>query len=129
LSLPISVLNLGGCTMSDTRAGGVVDGHGEVHGYPDLFVLDGAILPGATGVNPSHTIAAVAERNIEAIIRRRKPGFTPPERAAAKPLVDPLFQIKIPEGGTMPSPTATIGLSFCAARRRGKKPIVTSSST
>jgi cholesterol oxidase len=113
LSLPISVHNLGGCTMSDARAGGVVDGHGEVHGYPDLFVLDGAILPGATGVNPSHTIAAVAERNIEAIIRRRKPGFTPPERAAAKPLVDPLFQIKIPEGGTMPSPTATIGLSFC----------------
>jgi cholesterol oxidase len=112
LSLPISVHNLGGCTMSDTPAGGVVDGYGEVHGYPDLFVLDGAILPGATGVNPSHTIAAVAERNIEAIIRRRLPGFTPPERAATRPLVDPLFQILIPEGGTMPSPTATIGLSF-----------------
>jgi hypothetical protein len=35
--------------------------NGELHNYPGLFVLDGAALPAATGVNPSHTIAAGRE--------------------------------------------------------------------
>ena len=46
--------------MADDVTRGVTDGQGQVHGYPGLYVLDGAILPAATGVNPSHTIAAVA---------------------------------------------------------------------
>ena len=70
LHKPVSVHNLGGCVMADSADKGVVNGEGEVHGYPGLFVMDGAALPAATGVNPSHTIAAVAERNIEALIRR-----------------------------------------------------------
>ena len=52
---------LGGCPMADDVAQGVVDPHGEVFGNPDLFVVDGAIIPGALGVNPTLTIAAVAE--------------------------------------------------------------------
>ncbi|HEX4210433.1 MAG TPA: GMC family oxidoreductase, partial [Candidatus Binataceae bacterium] len=70
LHIPVSVHNLGGCVMGDSVAAGVTDGNGEVHGYPGLFVLDGGALPSATGVNPSHTIAAVAERNAETVIRR-----------------------------------------------------------
>ncbi|MFI5781352.1 GMC oxidoreductase [Nocardia sp. NPDC051570] len=55
--------------------GGVVigqatDNYGRVHGHPGLYVMDGAVVPGSTGtVNPSLTIAALAERNIEAVIR------------------------------------------------------------
>ena len=30
----------------------MTDGGGQVYGYPNLYVLDGACLPVATGVNP-----------------------------------------------------------------------------
>jgi len=53
---------LGGCNIGTTRANGVVDHRGEVFGYPGLFVADGAIVPRAIGLNPSKTIAALAER-------------------------------------------------------------------
>ncbi|MBY5967544.1 GMC oxidoreductase [Halomonas denitrificans] len=53
---------LGGCPMGENRWDGVVDHAGEVFGYPRLYVLDGAIVPRALGLNPSRTIAALAER-------------------------------------------------------------------
>jgi cholesterol oxidase len=59
---------LGGCNMGATAADGVVDHKGEVFGYPNLFVLDGAIVPTAIGVNPSRTIAALAERAMGLIV-------------------------------------------------------------
>ena len=62
LSRMITVHPLGGCPMSHTVEGGVVDPYGHVFNYPNLFVTDGSVLPGAAGVNPSLTIAAVAER-------------------------------------------------------------------
>ena len=114
LHTPASVHNLGGCTMADNAATGVTNAHGEVYGYPGLYVFDGAILPKATGVNPSHTIAAVAERNVEAAIRRIRgdPGWRAPENAQARPVIDPLTQIAIPPGGTTVPNTTPIGLSF-----------------
>jgi cholesterol oxidase len=53
---------LGGCPMGDTSETGVVDHLGQVFGYPNLHVVDGSILPMSVGRNPSHTIAALAER-------------------------------------------------------------------
>ena len=53
---------LGGCRMAATPEGGVVDHRGQVFGYPNLYVVDGAIVPVPIGRNPSHTIAALAER-------------------------------------------------------------------
>ena len=47
---------------------GVVDDVGRVHGYPGLHVLDGSIVPTALGVNPSKTIAALAERGIARLV-------------------------------------------------------------
>jgi cholesterol oxidase len=58
---------LGGCKMGSDAATGVVDHRGAVFGYDNLFVLDGAIVPRALGVNPSRTIAALAERNVRFI--------------------------------------------------------------
>jgi cholesterol oxidase len=53
---------LGGCRMADTGQAGVVNHLGQVFGYPNLYVVDGAIVPTPLGRNPSHTIAALAER-------------------------------------------------------------------
>ena len=53
---------LGGCNMADNADSGVVDHRGEVFGYQNLFVMDGAVVPVALGLNPSRTIAALAER-------------------------------------------------------------------
>ncbi|WP_227999903.1 GMC oxidoreductase [Nocardia australiensis] len=50
--------------------GRATDEHGRVLGYRGLYVMDGAAVPGSTGtVNPALTISALAERNIEQIIR------------------------------------------------------------
>jgi cholesterol oxidase len=58
----ITVHPLGGCAMSVSPNEGVVSHTGEVFGYPRLFVSDGAAFPGPVGLNPSMTIAALAER-------------------------------------------------------------------
>ena len=55
--------------MADSPAQGVVDGHGQVFGQQGLYVMDGAILPRAIGLNPSRTIAALAERGAERIVQ------------------------------------------------------------
>lgn len=119
LHQPVAVHNLGGCVMADDPTEGVTDAYGEVYGHPSLYVMDGAALPAATGTNPSHTIAAVAERNIEAAIRRIKKDmqWTAPERAKATPIVDPLTRIKIPKDGTRPPSSVAIGLTFTETMR------------
>ena len=67
----ITVHPLGGCPMSDDADTGVVDDAGKVHGYDGLYVLDGSIVPTALGVNPSKTIAALAERGVERLLAQR----------------------------------------------------------
>lgn len=57
---------LGGAVM-----GKVTDGYGRVQGHRGLYVMDGSLIPGSTAcVNPSMTIAAVAERNISKIVKK-----------------------------------------------------------
>ena len=48
--------------MGTEPATSVVDHRGRVWGQPDLYVVDGSIVPEALGANPSRTIAALAER-------------------------------------------------------------------
>lgn len=63
---PVTVHAQGGCAM-----GLVTESNGQVAGFPGLYVLDGAALPRSVGVNPSSTIAAIAEKNIEAFIHKQ----------------------------------------------------------
>jgi choline dehydrogenase-like flavoprotein len=61
---PVTVHSQGGCAM-----GSVTNPYGEVNCYDGLYVLDAAVFPGSVGANPSATILALAERNIEHFIR------------------------------------------------------------
>lgn len=63
-----TVHSQGGCAMGDDNDA-VTDAVGEVRGCKGLYVMDAAAFPTSVGVNPSATIAAVAEYKISAFIR------------------------------------------------------------
>jgi cholesterol oxidase len=48
--------------------GKATDTYGRIAEYPNLYVTDGSLIPGSTGVNPFVTITALAERNIERVL-------------------------------------------------------------
>jgi len=60
--LPGSAHCLGGCTIGDSAEHGVIDPHHRVFGYKNMYVCDGSVVAANLGVNPSLTIAALAER-------------------------------------------------------------------
>jgi len=61
LDMSLTAHLMGGCPMGRTEDEGVVQMNGEAFQYPGLYVLDGSIVPGNPGVNPSLTITALAE--------------------------------------------------------------------
>ena len=69
---------LGTARLSDSPALGVADANGQVHGHPGLYVVDGAAVPTALGVNPSLTIAALAERIATRLVRELGQTPAPP---------------------------------------------------
>jgi choline dehydrogenase-like flavoprotein len=50
----------GGCTMGKDPGRSVCDERGRVHGYDALHVVDASAIPTNLGVNPQHTIMALA---------------------------------------------------------------------
>ncbi|MDQ1919285.1 alkaline phosphatase D family protein [Massilia pseudoviolaceinigra] len=91
----LTVHPLGGCAIGASVGKGVVNDCGEVFRaltgdddtvHDGLMVLDGAILPGALGVNPALTITALALRAIDKL-KRKWDWDTPP---AATPAAAPL---------------------------------------
>jgi choline dehydrogenase-like flavoprotein len=72
----VSVHPIGGCVMADSAETGVVNGHCQVFDgkggvHDGLYVCDGAVIPGALGVNPLLTISAVAEFAVETLAKSR----------------------------------------------------------
>ena len=61
LGLPTTAHILGGAPIGRNASEGVVDENFEVHNYPGMYIIDGSIMPANPGVNPSLTIAALAE--------------------------------------------------------------------
>jgi cholesterol oxidase len=68
LNRVITVHPLGGCPMGHHLGEGVVDSYGNVFNVPGLSIVDGSVMPGPVGANPSLTIAAIAERSAEHMI-------------------------------------------------------------
>lgn len=64
----ITVHPIGGAPSGRHPGEAVCDSYGEVFGYPGLYVVDGAAMPGPVGANPSLTIAAFAERTCAHIL-------------------------------------------------------------
>ncbi len=60
-NFPITAHFMGGVPLGVDDQDGVVDVNFQVHNYPGLYVVDGSIMPGNPGVNPSLTITALAE--------------------------------------------------------------------
>ncbi len=62
----LTVHPLGGCCMAESADDGVVNTRGQVFTgdaaavYNNLYVMDGAIVPGAIGINPFLTIASLS---------------------------------------------------------------------
>ncbi|MGA2960962.1 MAG: GMC family oxidoreductase [Candidatus Korobacteraceae bacterium] len=65
---------LGGCVIAASEEEGVVDFRHRVFGYKNMYICDGSVVATNLGVNPSLTIAALAERAMN---------FIPPASQAA----------------------------------------------
>ena len=81
----ITVHPLGGAPMGRHPHEGVVDQWGKVFGCDDLWVLDGSVMPGPTGPNPSLTIAAFADRAIEHQLETPRPRRTRAPKRSPRP--------------------------------------------
>lgn len=79
---------LGSCRMGDDPASSALDGQHQLRGHPGLYVTDGSAVPTSLCVNPSLTIAALAERASLGILRAA-PGLGLPvdQRAFGSPEV------------------------------------------
>ncbi len=58
---------MGTCRMGADPDNAVVDGNHEVYGVKGLFVCDGSVFPGASGVNPMLSIMGLAHRSSQYI--------------------------------------------------------------
>ncbi len=81
MNIPTTAHILGGAVIGHSSEDGVVDARQRVFGYENLLVCDGAAIPANVGVNPSLTIAALAEHAMSHI----PPGGGPPGGAGAAP--------------------------------------------
>jgi cholesterol oxidase len=61
---------LGGIPMGETDKTGVVNDKFEVFNYPGMMILDGSIIPGNLGVNPSLTITALSEYAMSLVLKK-----------------------------------------------------------
>ncbi len=71
LGIPSTAHVLGGAGMGAGPDRGVIGADHQVHGYPGLYVVDGAAVSANPGVNPSLTITALAERAMSLIPQRK----------------------------------------------------------
>jgi cholesterol oxidase len=93
-NVPTTAHILGGAAMASSPADGVIDARNRVFGYDNLYVVDGSMIPGNLGVNPSLTITAMAEHAMSHI---------PPKDGALRPL-PAAMRAAVPDPLPPPSP-------------------------
>ena len=110
----ITVHPLGGCAMGDDAGSGVVDWKGAVFRrngtdlHEGLFVMDGAIVPSALGVNPFVTISALSLLAARALRRELA-------KDASEPRLRPIRSLPVSQPGVAPlafQPAGPIRIRF-----------------
>lgn len=81
----LSAHPLSSCRMGDDPATSALDDRNELRGHPGLFVTDGSAVPTSLCVNPSLTIAALAERACPSIVERAAEAGVPVRYGAPAP--------------------------------------------
>ena len=83
----------GVCRIGDDPATSALDDRHELRGHPGIFVTDASAVPTSLCVNPSLTIAALAERAAELLLARAAtygvtvaPRISPPGKTASQRL-------------------------------------------
>jgi len=66
----LSAHPLSSCRMGDDPATSALDDRNELRGHPGIFVTDASAVPTSLCVNPSLTVAALAERASALLLRR-----------------------------------------------------------
>jgi choline dehydrogenase-like flavoprotein len=74
---------VGGARMATHAAGGVVDADHRVFGLPNLYVVDGSVLPTQGAANPALTIMALAARAADRLDGLSRHGLTERELSRA----------------------------------------------
>ncbi len=70
---------VGGVKMGTSSSCAVQSTDLQLRNNPGVHVIDGSVLPGSPFRNPSHTIAAVAERAMDVILGVHSSSYWPPE--------------------------------------------------
>ncbi len=76
LNTPTTAHLMGGMPMGTSIEDGAIDAQCRVFGYPGMYVVDGSVIPGNPGVNPSLTITALAEYAMALIPAKGGPAET-----------------------------------------------------
>jgi choline dehydrogenase-like flavoprotein len=63
---------LGTARMGTDPQTSVVDGYGQAHDVPNLYIIDGSVFVTSGAVNPTSTISALALRATEHLIENRR---------------------------------------------------------
>lgn len=74
LGLPTTAHILGGAPIGRNAEEGLIDENFEIHNYDGLYIIDGSVAPANPGVNPSLTIAALAEYAMSKISPKQRSG-------------------------------------------------------
>jgi choline dehydrogenase-like flavoprotein len=83
------------CRMGDDPATSALDDQHELRGHPGIFVTDGSAVPTSLCVNPSLTIAALAERASALLLRRAGDyGLTVASRVPPPGRSDPIRRLR-----------------------------------
>ena len=67
LGRPVPAHILGGCPVGESSNTGVIDQDHRVHGYANLYICDGPVVPANLVINPALRILALCERAMDQI--------------------------------------------------------------